>query len=73
MCASVQAGWHHDSHGTMVTTMVEKCNWWLILLVYCVWFHIDAIVVAAENSLIGTINSLTTLFWFGQEQKTPTP
>ena len=32
--ASVQAGCHQGGHGTTAAAMVEKCVWWLILLVF---------------------------------------
>jgi hypothetical protein len=54
--ASVQAGWHQGSHGTAAATMVEKCIWRLILLVFCVSFCAGVFIVMAENRLISNIN-----------------
>ncbi len=54
--ASAQTGCHQGGHGTTAATMVEKCVWGLIWLVFCVYFYVGVIVVMAENRLISNIN-----------------
>jgi hypothetical protein len=46
----------------MAATMVEKCTWRLILLVFCVQFYAGVIVVVAENRLISIINDNIVYF-----------
>jgi hypothetical protein len=36
----------------MVTTVVEKSMWPLILLVFCMLFYVDTIAIIAENRII---------------------
>ena len=47
--ASAPAGWHQGSHGTRGATMVEKCIWQFILLVFCVQFYADDIAVVIRR------------------------
>ena len=50
------AGWQQGGHGTTVVTMVERCIWRLILLVFFVQFYVGVIVIVAEYRLISNIN-----------------
>jgi hypothetical protein len=50
--ALMPSGGQQGGHGMMTAAMVKKCVWWLILLVLCAWFYVDASIIVAENWLM---------------------